>query len=146
MVETIVMSQCEIMNGQILEIYLFFFFVLASLQTTTKFNGGKKKNNNINTNKNKNKTKERVQYKLKEQTQTITHLVEKAGLLRFVTLWKLLLVSLRVLMTIHLLRSTIRLLTQEIVSSCLSIIFPIASLFFPRPVYVCLSELISVNN
>ena len=41
---------------------------------------------------------------------------------------------------------TIRLLTQEIVSSCLSIIFFIASLFFPRPVYVCLSRLISVNN
>ena len=35
---------------------------------------------------------------------------------------------------------TIRLLTQEIVSSCLSIIFLIASLFFPRPVYVCLSD------
>ena len=41
---------------------------------------------------------------------------------------------------------TIRLLTQEIVSSCLSIIFLIASLFFSRPVYACFSELISVNN
>ena len=41
---------------------------------------------------------------------------------------------------------TIRLLTQEIVFSCLSIIFLIALLFVPRPVYVCLSRLISVNN
>ena len=41
---------------------------------------------------------------------------------------------------------TIRLLTQEIVFSCLSIIFLIASMFFPCPVYVCLSRLISVNN
>ena len=36
-------------------------------------------------------------------TQTVTHLVEKAGLLKFVKLWKLLLVSLRVLITINLL-------------------------------------------
>ena len=35
---------------------------------------------------------------------------------------------------------TIRLLTQEIVSSCLSIILLFASLFLPRPVYVCLSD------
>ena len=41
---------------------------------------------------------------------------------------------------------TIKLLTQENFSSCLSIIFLIASLFFPRPVYACLSRLISVNN
>ena len=83
---------------------------------------------------------------VEETTQTITHLVEEACLLKFVKLWKLRLISLRVLMTMHLLRSTIWLLTQEIVSSCLSIIFLIASLFFSRPVYACFSELISVNN
>ena len=43
---------------------------------------------------------------VEETKQTITHLVEKAGLLKFVKLWKLLLISLPVLMTMHLLWST----------------------------------------
>ena len=50
--------------------------------------------------------KRRSLIQVEETTQTITHLVEKAGLLKFVKLWKLLLISLRVLMTMHLLWST----------------------------------------
>ena len=38
------------------------------------------------------------------KTQKITHQVEEVGLLKLVKLWKLLLVSLWLLMTIHLLK------------------------------------------
>ena len=51
------------------------------------------------------------QYKSKQRYR-ITYLVEKVGLSKLMKLWKLLLISLRVLMTMHLLRSKIRILTQ----------------------------------
>ena len=57
--------------------------------------------------------KNRLRYRQVEQkAQKITYPVEVVGLLTLDKLWKLLLVSLWLLMTIHLLRSTIRILTQ----------------------------------
>ena len=58
--------------------------------------------------------------------QIIAHLVEKACLLKFVKLWKLLLVSLRVLMTIHLLRNCFQLFEYYI--SYFFIVLPSPSL------------------
>ena len=91
------MAYCEIMNGQILKICLFVL-CLASLQTKTKFKG-KKKN-----------------------TKTKTNTKQK----KFVKLWKLLLVSLRVLMTIHLLRNCFQLFEYYI--SYFLIVLPLPSL------------------
>ena len=65
------------------------------------------------------------------KTQKITHRDEGVGLLKLVKLWKLLLVSLWLLMTIHLLKEQNG-NTDYIFPSCLNIyIFFIASLIFP---------------
>ena len=62
-----------------------------------------KKNNNTNNKFAQGKYKSKQRYSHK-----ITYLVEKVALLKLVKMWKLLLISLRILMTIYLLRSTIR--------------------------------------
>ena len=114
------MAYCEIMNGQILKICLFVL-CLASLQTKTKFKGEKKKQKQKQS---QNKRTSSIQ--VEGTTQTITPLVEKACLLKFVKLWKLLLVSLRVLMTIHLLRNCFQLFEYYI--SYFLIVLPLPSL------------------
>ena len=116
------MAYCEIMNGQILKICLFVL-CLASLQTKTKFKG-EKKTKNKKQKQTQNKRTSPIQ--VEGTTQTITHLVEKACLLKFVKLWKLLLVSLRVLMTIHLLRNCFHLFDYYI--SYFLIVLPSPSL------------------
>ena len=116
------MAYCEIMNGQILKICLFVL-CLASLQTKTKFKGEKKKQKQKQK-QTQNKRTSPIQ--VEGTTQTITHLVEKACLLKFVKLWKLLLVSLRVLMTIHLLRNCFQLFEYYI--SYFLIVLPLPSL------------------
>ena len=115
------MAYCEIMNGQILKICLFVL-CLASLQTKTKFKGEKKKTQKQKQIQNKRTSPIQVE----GTAQTITHLVEKACLLKFVKLWKLLLVSLRVLMTIHLLRNCLQLFEYYI--SYFLIVLPLPSL------------------
>ena len=85
----------------------------------------KKKIKNKRNNENKqNKRTSPIQ--VEGTTQTITHLVEKDCLLKFVKLWKLLLVSLRVLMTIHLLRNCFQLFEYYI--SYFLIVLPLPSL------------------
>ena len=56
----------------------------------------------VKVNKNNNNKFAPGKYKSKQlYSQKITYLVEKVGLLKLVKLWKLLLISLRVLMTMH---------------------------------------------
>ena len=78
----------------------------------------------------------------------MTYPVEGVELLTLDKLWKLLLVSVWLLMTIHLLGNTIITTHTRLFSSCLSIyVFLIASLLcFPRSLYVLLPELLSVNK
>ena len=75
---------------------------------------------------------------LDEKTQSITHRDEEVGLLKLVKLWKLPLVSLWLLMTIHLLKEHNGNTDTKFFPVFLRIyIFLIPSLIFPRPVYTC---------
>ena len=61
-------------------------------------------------------------------------------------LWKLLLISLRVLMTMHLLRSKIRILTQQCFQLFEYYIFYFLIVFPSPSLYVTVPDMLSVNR
>ena len=74
------------------------------------------------------------------KTQKITHRDEGVGLLKLVKLWKLLLVSLWLLMTIHLLKERMEILTLYFCQLFEYLYIFYCFIDFPRPIYTCLCQ------
>ena len=72
-----------------------------------------------------------------EKTQKITHRDEEVGLLKLVKLWKLPLVSLWLLMTIHLLKEHSGNTDTKFSQLFEYLYFSYSFIDFPRPVYTC---------